>query len=256
MTADDAILVESDGASVVVRINRPSRRNALREQDARHLADVLRGIDATGTARVVVLGGVGGWLCAGGDLADGVADGQVSSDRMVGQFQALLRTVLELSVPVVVVLEGAAVGAGAAFALAADVCIAHPDARIVLPWVARGLVPDMGVAFLLARQLGAAKTKRLLYGSSTLAAADAVDCGLITATAEEPWAAASAEAATLANGPRFALASTKRLVNAAAFGSFDAYLAVERASMAAALGTPEPAEGIAAFLERRAPVFE
>jgi 2-(1,2-epoxy-1,2-dihydrophenyl)acetyl-CoA isomerase len=251
-----AILVERDGRVATVRIDRPERRNALRPEDVALLTDALTALDREGAARAVVLGGTGGWLCAGGDLSDGqTADGPVASDAMVGGFQRLLRVLLEVSVPVVVVLEGAAVGAGAALALAADVCVAAPTAKISLPWIARGLVPDMGVAYLLTTRLGPMTAKRLLLGGGSLPAADALAAGLVTEVADEPWAPARAWADRLAAGPRYATTLTKRLVNAAAYGGLDAYLAVERSSMAAVLGTDEPSEGIRAFDERRPPVF-
>ncbi|MEO5837620.1 MAG: enoyl-CoA hydratase-related protein [Acidimicrobiales bacterium] len=255
-TDEPAVLVEHVGAVATVRINRPARRNALRAGDAALLAETLAGVTDDANVRVVILGGVDGWLCAGGDLAEDVADGPSAADRRLGQFQRLLGVVLELSVPVVVVFEGAAVGAGAALALAGDVCIAAPGARLILPWVPRGMVPDMGVAFLLARQLGPSRAKRLLFAGESITAGDAEQHGLVTAVSDDPWGTAHTWAQRLATGPRFALTLTKRLVNAASFGSLDDYLALERSSMAAALGTNEPAEGIAAFIARRDPVFE
>jgi enoyl-CoA hydratase/carnithine racemase len=256
MSEAPSVVVEHEGRVAVVRIDRPERRNALRPVDCAELTDALTSIERARTARAVLLGGSGGWLCAGGDISDGeTADGVVASDVMVGSFQRLLKALLAVSAPVVVVLEGAAVGAGAALALAADVCVAAPTAKISLPWIARGLVPDMGVGYLLTRQLGPMGAKRLLLAGGSLPAAEAAAAGLVTEVADDAWAVARGWAERLAAGPAYATALTKRLVDAAAYGDLDAYLAVERSSMAAVLGTAEPAEGLAAFAERRPPVF-
>jgi len=238
-----------------VVIDRPDRRNALRPQDIAVLVAELDAVDRDQGVRAVVLGGAGGVLCAGGDLAGDVAEGPAGAVRYLSEFHRLLRSLLQMIVPVVVVLEGAAVGAGASLALAADVCVADPQSRIALPFVHRGIVADSGLGLLLARQIGLARTKVLLLGGRPLSAERAVELGLIAEVDPDPWGAARRWAGELAAGPPVATASIKRLVNQAVLADLEPYLAHELAAASASMGTDEPGEGIAAFLEKRPPDF-
>jgi 2-(1,2-epoxy-1,2-dihydrophenyl)acetyl-CoA isomerase len=252
---EPAVTVEP-GRVATVRINRPEKRNALRARDAVELASVLAALDRDPDVRCVLLGGTGGWLCAGGDLSEGTAETPDDAALQIEQYQSAMRAVLAARAPVVVVLEGAAVGAGAAFALAADVCVAAPDSRITVPWITRGLVPDMGVAFFLARQVGAARAKACLLAGGAISAPQAVEWGLVAGVHDDVWVAAHEWADRLAAGPPVATTLTKRLLNHALFDGLDDYLALEQASMAEVFASSEPAEGFAAFLEKRAPNFD
>ena len=244
------------GRVATVRINRPEKRNALRATDAVELADALDALDRDPIVRCVLLGGTGGWLCAGGDLSDDAAVTTDDAALQIVQYQSAMRALLAVHVPVVVVLEGAAVGAGAAFALAADVCVAAPDSRITVPWITRGLVPDTGVAFFLARQIGAARAKACLLAGGAITATQAVEWGLIAGMHDDVWVAAQEWAERLAGGPPIATMLTKRLLNHALFEGLDDYLALERSAMADVFASTEPAEGFAAFIEKRPPRFD
>ncbi|HEX3947670.1 MAG TPA: enoyl-CoA hydratase-related protein [Acidimicrobiales bacterium] len=255
--ADDQppVRVRREGPVAVVLIDRPARRNALRPQDVAALVAALDTLDRDAGVRAVLLGGSGGTLCAGGDLADDVASGPAAAVRYLSEFHRLLRSLVDMIAPVVVVLEGAAVGAGSSLALAADVCIAAPDSRIALPFVHRGLVADSGVGLLLARQLGLARAKALLLGGRAVGAEQAEALGLVAAVDADPWAAGRRWADELAAGPPVAIASIKRLLNQAVLGDLGPYLAQELAAASASMGTGEPDEGITAFLEKRPPDF-
>lgn len=250
-----SVEVERDGAIERIWLNRPERRNALRPSDVALLLTALRDAQDAPSVRCVLIAGRGGSLCAGGDLSDDVASGALSADAQVEAYQAVLSTIVRLRQPVVAVLEGAAVGAGVALALAADVCIAARSSRLILPWIARGLVPDMGVPMMLARRIGAARTKACLLSGASISGSDAAAWGLVLEAAEDPWAAATDWAHRLCSGPPVATALTKRLVNQSSFSGLDRYLDLERSCMAASFGTPEPAEGMAAFNDRRPPDF-
>lgn len=238
-----------------VLIDRPARRNALRPQDVAALVATLHALDRDSGVRAVLLGGAGGCLCAGGDLADDVAVGPGSALRHSSEYHRLLRAMVDMIAPVVVVLEGAAVGAGVSLALAADICVAAPDSRLALPFVHRGLVVDSGVGLLLVRQVGLARAKAILLGGRAIAADRAEALGLVAEVDPDPWAAARRWAEELAAGPPVAIAAIKRLVNQAALADLGPYLAHETAAASASMGTAEPVEGIAAFLEKRPPDF-
>jgi enoyl-CoA hydratase/carnithine racemase len=255
--ADDEkpVRVSIDGAVATVVLDRPHRRNALRPVDVAFLVDQLAALDRNEAVRAVVLGGAGGSLCAGGDLVGDIASGPASVPRYLGEFHRLLRSVVGMIGPVVVVLEGAAVGAGASLALAADICIAAPDSRIALPFVQRGIIADSGVGLLLAQQVGLARAKALLFAGCSITADRAEQLGLILAVHADPWAEARRWAAELAAGPVVAISSMKRLLNEAVLGDLDRYLGHEMAAASSVMGTDEPVEGIAAYLEKRRPDF-
>lgn len=238
-----------------VLIARPERRNALRPAELNGLIAALEAASREPAVRCLVLGGRGGWFSAGGDLSEGVASEPDGAELLLGDYQRIVRLLMDAPVPVVTVLEGTVVGAAAAFVMCCDVCVAAPDSRIMLPAVMRGFVPDAGTAFFLGRALGPARTKALLLGNGTLTAAQAVEWGLLTEIADDPWEAAGMWADRLAAGPRMTMRQTRRLVNEACFGGLDHAMTLERTAMAAAFGTGEPAEGMAAFNERRSPVF-
>jgi 2-(1,2-epoxy-1,2-dihydrophenyl)acetyl-CoA isomerase len=250
-----AIDIDDHGPVRHVLINRPDRRNSLRPIDLADLIDALEKTAREPSVRCLVLGGRGGWFSAGGDLSEGVASDPTGAELLLGEYQRIVHLLMDMPVAVVTVLEGVVVGAAAAFVLACDICVAAPDSRIMLPAVMRGLVPDGGTAFFLSRTLGPARTKALLLGNGSIPAARAVEWGLIAEIADDPWAAATTWASQLADGPRMTTRLTRRLVNEASFGGLEASLVLERAAMAAAFGTGEPAEGMAAFNERRSPVF-
>lgn len=250
-----SIDIDDHGAVRHVLINRPERRNSLRPIDLADLIDALEETARTPSVRCVVLGGRGGWFSAGGDLNEGIATTPAEAELLLGEYQRIVQLLMDMPVAVVTVLEGAVVGAAAAFVLACDVCVAAADSRIMLPAVMRGFVPDAGTAFFLSRTLGPARTKAFLLGNGSITAAQAVEWGLIAEVADDPWAAATTWASRLADGPPMTTRMTRRLVNEASFSGLSASLVLERAAMAAAFGTGEPAEGMAAFAERRSPVF-
>ena len=255
MTTYGAIEVRAVGEIRFLTIHRPERRNALRPRDVAAFIEALHDIERDASAACIVVGGEGGWLCAGGDLAADTATSPRDSEIQLGDYQRLLLGLVRCRVPIVTVLEGAAVGAGVALALAADICVATPTSRLLVPWLVRGLVPDMGVAFMLSRRVGPSRAKAALLSGEPISAERACEWGLITVVADDAWREARSWAQRIAAGPPMATALTMRLVNQSCFADLESYLNAERSSMLAVFGTGEPAEGIAAFIARRAPQF-
>ena len=212
-----------------------------------------------GGCRVVVLSGAGGSFCAGGDLGSspshGVGLGAPAARLALGQ--RVLRDLVRLPVPLVVAVEGPAVGIGWSLALASDVVVASREAVFGAPFVLRGLVPDGGAAWFLTRLLGRHRATRLLMTGERIGAPEAAELGLVTELTEpgDALAAAMRTATTLARGAPEALRLTKGLIRSAEDLALDRYLEVEWLSATLDITGPDPAEGRAAFLEKRDPDF-
>lgn len=249
--------IETENAGGVRRIyfNRPERRNSIRPSDLHALIAALEDADGDPNVRCVVLGGRGGWFSAGGDMAEGIATDTAGARQLVKGYQRAVTLILEHRAPVVVVLEGVVVGAAASFVLAADISIADPRSRILFPTVHRGFVPDAGSVLFLARALGPARTKALLLSGGEFGAPAARDLGLITDVADDPWATADEWVDRLVAGPPHAIRLTRELISQALYPDLATSLRLEAAAMGSVFGTSEPAEGMAAFTEKREPNF-
>ena len=256
----DTVQVQTHENWSEITLNRPDRLNAFTEE--MHLA--LRGaIDAAADcgARAVLLTGAGRGFCAGQDLGDrdpSKMDGPPDLGHTVRTFYApLVRQIRALECPVICAVNGVAAGAGASLALAADIVFAAEDARFIQSFAKVGLIPDTGGIWHLPRLLGEARAKALALTGAPLSARDAADWGLIwkAVPADDLMVEARAMAAQLAAGPTLGLARTKAAIQAAATNTLDAQLDLEAAYMKTCGESADYAEGVAAFLEKRAPNF-
>jgi enoyl-CoA hydratase/carnithine racemase len=237
------LLVERGGDGVAtVTFNRPETLNALTFEGYRALRDAFRGFASEPGVRAVVLGGRGAGFCSGGDrreivaaLAEMPADEILSFTRLTGDAVLAIR---ELEKPVVAAVGGAAVGAGAVLALAADLRVASERARFGFVFAKLGLSgADMGAAWLLPRVVGLGRATELLMLGDVIDADAADGFGLINCRAphEELTATARALAAKLAAGPTLAHAVTKRMLNLEAHLDLRAAVEAEAVAQAACL---------------------
>ncbi|RKF16820.1 2-(1,2-epoxy-1,2-dihydrophenyl)acetyl-CoA isomerase [Roseovarius spongiae] len=256
------ILTEVKDGVGMVTLNRPARLNALTRDLMLDLARALDGLAADDAVRVVCLTGAGRAFCAGQDLTE--RDPRAHPDPFdlealqVELFHPVLRLIATMQKPVVARVNGLAAGAGASLALACDIVIAAQGARFIQSFSKVGLSVDAGGGWALVRALGPARARALLMLGEALGADEAAAAGLIWRAA--PDAALDAEIAALTARllatPRGALRGIKRAVAAATEAEdFDAYLAAEAALQGEAGRDPDYAEGVLAFLEKRAPKF-
>ncbi|GAA3058347.1 hypothetical protein GCM10020000_46370 [Streptomyces olivoverticillatus] len=154
-------------------------------------------------------------------------------------------------------VNGVAAGLGAHLALACDLVLAAESARFIEVFVRRGLVPDGGGAYLLPRLVGPHRAKELMFFGDALAATEAERFGLVNRVVPDGDLAATARAwaQRVALGPTRALALTKQLVNASLDSDRTAAFAAEAAAQEINMATADATEGVAAFVERRTPVF-
>ncbi len=239
-------------------LNDPARLNAMTPA----LADDLRLqlIRAGAEARVVVLTGSGKAFCAGANLADVMNDPEAAADggaMLERHYNPLVRAIRDLQIPLITAVRGAAVGVGASLALLGDIIVASETAYFLQSFRRIGLVPDGGSAFILSRAAGRVRAMELMLLAEKLPAAKALEWGLVTRVVADDAldAAVDALAAELANGATFAIGQIRKLAWAAVEAGLDDTLDLEVETQRAAAATHDFAEGVIAFVEKRAPAF-
>jgi 2-(1,2-epoxy-1,2-dihydrophenyl)acetyl-CoA isomerase len=253
------ILVENRPGYRVITLNRPDRLNSLNTQMHEELMWELDAADADLECRAILLTGAGRGFCAGQDLQDvQVTDGEVPDLRAVlERYNALVRRVRGLRMPVVCAVNGVAAGAGANLALACDIVLAARSANFIQAFSRIGLIPDCGGTWFLPRLVGAARARALAMLAEPLPAERAEEWGLIWRAVDDDKLVTEAQglAARLADGATVGYALIKRALDASEANGLDAQLDLERDLQQEAAETPDYAEGVRAFVEKRAPNF-
>ncbi|SFT33981.1 oxepin-CoA hydrolase, alternative type [Sedimentitalea nanhaiensis] len=243
---------------VVVNMN-ATRRGALSPDLYNAIAQAMQAAD-TPRIRAVILTSEGGFFCAGGDLNVLIARRDLPEDSRrakIEDLHDLVRMIRACPVPVIAAVEGGAAGAGASLALACDLIVAAEGAKFTAAYVKAGLVPDGGLTSALARMLPRPLAMEMCLLARPVSAERMAMLGAVNEVVAPGQcdAAANALADALAAGPRTAQGVIRGLVCAAYECRETDQLDAERDAMARASGGPEAAEGIAAFLGKRAPEF-
>jgi len=255
-------LAETKDGVLTLTLNRPDVLNALTGTMLRGLAEAVTKAGRDAAVRVVVLAGAGRAFCAGADLGDvrkRRAEGRFEhGEELRRSFNPLIAAVRRVEKPVIAAVHGTAAGAGASLALACDLKVCAEGAKFLNSFARVGLVPDSGMTWLLPRGLGLSLALEHAWLGRALTAERALELGLVNRVVPpaELAAAVSELAASLLDIPPLALGLTKRAFNRALEApSLEDQLEAE-AQLQSYLGrTKDHAEGIAAFLEKRAPRF-
>jgi enoyl-CoA hydratase/carnithine racemase len=264
MFTPKSFLYETSAKGVAtITLNRPDRLNALTFEVYRELTDTFAALRNESDIRVVVITGAGRAFCSGGDVRDIIGElfnrdmeGLLAFTRMTCE---LVRNIRVLPKPVISSLNGTTAGAGACIALASDIRIASEEAKIAFLFVKVGLSgADMGAAYLLPRVVGLAKATELLYTGDFISALEAQRIGLYNRVVPGEQLSATIQqiAERLAQGPAFAIAKTKEMLNRELNMNLDAALETEATAQAICMQHPDYREAYKAFLEKRAPRFE
>ena len=253
----EAIHFEASGGVARITLNRPERLNSFTRAMHGELRDALGNL---GDARVIILTGAGRGFCAGQDLNDrAVAPGEaVDLGETVEQcWNPLIRTLAALPQPVIARVNGVAAGAGANIALACDLVVAAKSAKFIQSFSALGLIPDSGGSWHLPRLVGQARALGLALTGEPLSAERAAESGLIWKCVEDEAldAEVDALAARLAALPPLGLAAIKQIIRSSGSRTLDEELDLQRDEMRRLGFTEDYREGVAAFLEKRPPVF-
>ena len=257
----DTILVQDHGNWVELTLNRPDKLNSFNEAMHHALQNALKSARDNG-ARAVLLTGAGRGFCAGQDLGDRdptKMDGPPDLGATVRMFYApLVRLIRALDFPVICAVNGVAAGAGANLALACDIVLAGESARFIQSFSKVGLIPDNGGSWHLPRLLGEARAKGLALTAQPLSAEQAEEWGLIWKALPDDQLMTEARtmAAQLASGPTLGLGLTKQCIQTAATTSLSDQLEIEADAMKTCGESADYAEGVSAFLAKRAPSFQ
>lgn len=251
-----------------VRLNRPDKINALDPAMFAGLREAAKRVAATPEVRAVVLSGEGRGFCAGLDLESitgmrerdagpggAVGLGRRDGDSIANWAQQAAWLWAELPVPVIAALHGVALGGGAQIALAADIRIMAPDARISILEIRWGLVPDMTGTAMLPRLVGLDVAKELTWSGRMVEGEEAVRLGLATRVAADPRKEALQMAAEIAGRNPDAIRAGKRLLNQSGIVPTAQQLVDESREMGALIASPNQTEAVMAYFEKRAAVF-
>jgi 2-(1,2-epoxy-1,2-dihydrophenyl)acetyl-CoA isomerase len=253
------VLVDRHEGWTAITLNRPDRLNAFNTDMHGQLLAALNDIAADQDCRAVLLTGAGRGFCAGQDLSDRMqADGPVDlGATLESTYNPLVRRIRSLRKPVVCAVNGVAAGAGANIALACDIVIAARSAKFIQAFVKIGLVPDSGGTFFLPRLIGDARARALAMLGEPIGAEQAQAWGLIWKAVDDNDLSAEAArlAVHLATQPTEGIALIKEALNASAANTLDQQLDLERDLQRRAGHTPDYAEGVRAFMEKRPPRF-
>lgn len=264
----DSLLCEISDGVMTLTLNRADVHNALDYLTRDALVERLAWASTDLAVRVVVLTGAGKAFCTGADLrtrppapdkpADAPARATGDTARMIATgWQRTITAVLDCEKPVIAALNGTAAGAGMHLALACDLVVAADSAKLVPVFVRRGIAPDAGGPYLLARLIGPQKAKELYFFGDDVSAEQALLMGLVNrvvpATQLESTVAEWAK--RLASGPTKSISMTKALVNRALDVDRGTALAEEAWAQEIVMTSQDAQEGVCAFIERRDPTY-
>jgi enoyl-CoA hydratase len=256
----ESIRRETDGHLALLTLNRPERLNAIDEGMHDELLAALLAIRGESDLRAVLLAAAGTAFSAGGDLNEVASlHGDPAKRARIGDAgMRLIHALLDIPVPIVVALQGDAMGLGASLALGCDIIVASRTARLADPHVKVGLVAGDGGCLVWPASAGMHRAKRHLLTGDPVSAEDAFRFGLVTDlvdTAEECVPAARRIAERIAGLPPIAVQGTKRSLNALlksrARETFELSMAYEVQSA----GSDDMLEAVRAFKEKRKPIY-
>jgi enoyl-CoA hydratase/carnithine racemase len=237
-----------------IEIARPEKKNALTMVMYTAMAEALRAAQADASVRAVLITGQPGVFTSGNDLEDFMQRPPQGMDSPVFQFMLAL---LECEKPVVAAVTGAAIGIGTTMLLHCDFVYVSDEARLAMPFVGLGLVPEYGSSLLVSQLMGHAKAAEKLLLGDPFTGADAVECGL--ANAVLPTGEVVNHARRVAERfnalPPGAVRDSKRLMRAPQREQVRAVIASEAAIFSERLRSPEAQEAFQAFFQKRKPDF-
>lgn len=259
MSSYSTILYSLSGDVATLTLNRPDRMNAITPLLIEETMDAIDAASSNG-ARALVLTAAGRCFCAGLDLLDAKErrKGGAATQLIDTHFHPLARKLAGLSIPIITAINGAAVGAGLSLALSGDIIVAAKSAYLLCAFVSIGAVPDTGATWLLTKSLGRARALEMMLLGDRVPADTALAYGLINRVVDDEnvLSEACALASKLATGPTVAIGLIRKQVSAALAATFDATLNFESDHQKIAKQSPDFDEAIAAFAEKRRPVFQ
>jgi 2-(1,2-epoxy-1,2-dihydrophenyl)acetyl-CoA isomerase len=263
-TAEETVRLERRDGAAWITLNRPDALNAWTEPFGRQLRAAVEEVSADPEVRAVCITGEGRGFSAGADLRDitgrrltasGAPDVQTT---LRGVYHPIITGIRRMPKPVVAAVNGPAAGIGCSLALACDLVVARESAFFLLAFVNIGLMPDGGSTVLVPARVGFARAAEMALLGERIPAAKALDWGLIARVLPDADfdAGVGELVEKLAAGPTRSYAASKQALNAWLYRGMEDQLELEAAHQQDLAGSPDFAEGVAAFLEKRPPAFQ
>jgi 2-(1,2-epoxy-1,2-dihydrophenyl)acetyl-CoA isomerase len=251
-----------DGNVAIITLNRPDKLNAFTTPMLKELGQVLKQAERDEAVRAIVITGTGRGFCAGQDVRElqerQKATGQADlMEHLQGLYHPIIQRMRRMEKPIIAAINGVAAGAGASLALACDLRVASENALFIQAFVNVGLIPDSGSTFFLPRLVGLGRALELVFTGRPVNAEEAERLGIFNRVVphEELMDAAVELARQLAQGPTKVIGLAKRALNRSWLLELEEALDYEAQLQAIAGSTEDHREGVAAFLEKRAPKF-
>ena len=253
--SEETIITEVKGKTGIITLNRPKALNALNSRLIVEMNAALDRFDADSNVGCILLTGSEKAFAAGADITE--MKDKTFAEVTEEDFLCDWDHITAIRKPIIAAVAGYALGGGCEFALAADFIIAAENARFALPEVTLGIIPGGGGTQRLARAVGKAKAMEMILTGRMMDAAEAERAGLVARVvpADKLMEEALAAAEKIASLSQPVIASAKRAVNAAFTMPLGEGLAFERKSIHALFALEDQKEGMAAFVEKRKPVF-
>jgi len=248
------IVTERSNGILRVQFNRPERKNAMTGAMYTRLADIFNEAAEDGETRVVLWHSAGDTFSAGNDVGDFLKNpprpGEIPQASLMDAF-------VRFEKPIVVAVQGAAIGGGTTMLTHCDFVYAGESARFKLPFIDLALVPEFGSSYALPARIGHLRAAEMFLLATPFDAARASELGLVTRVVpdSELLPTATATAQKLAAKPAGAVRAHKRLLRRASIGELSAAIAAENQEFGQRLRSAEAKEAFAAFLEKRPPNF-
>jgi len=238
----------TQGQTLIIRINRPEKMNAITRDMYAGLASALNEAAGDFSVRCVVITSEGDHFTSGNDIKDFMTKPPTEEDSDVARFLASL---LDFPKPLIAAVKGNAIGVGTTMLLHCDVVVAAPSANFSMPFTSLGLVPEAGSSKLFPELVGYQRAARIFLTGESFGADEAKEMGLVESISAEAEKVALEIAEKIGNQPPQAIINTKALMKA---GKHDAVAAVMKAEFqifALALQSEEAAEAFMNFMSKR-----
>lgn len=256
----ETILFTKENGIATITLNRPKSYNSFTREMAFACQKCLDDCAADETVRVVVITGEGKAFCAGQDLVEVTTPELHPGFKKILEehYSPIIHKIRSLEKPVIAAVNGVAAGAGANIALACDIVVAHEKVSFIQAFSAIGLIPDSGGTYFLPRLIGFQKAMALAMLADKISATEAERMGMIYKVLETETFAEEVEklANRMANLPTKGLALTKKAFNESLSNTFEQQMELETKLQVEASETDDYFEGVAAFIEKRKPVFK
>jgi len=248
------------GDIATVILDRPKAYNAFDLDTITVMMEHLINLAADDTVRGIVITGQGKSFCAGGDLrwaASWPQDSAAAFHNLAARYHQCILEIRRMAKPVIAAINGMAAGGGFSLALACDFRIMARSAILRQAYTSNGLSIDGGGTYMLPRLVGLAKALEIAAFDRPITAEQALKWGLVTKIVDDDRVLQEAQtlAESLSQGPLYSFAWSKKLLTDSFSNTLEAHLELERAGLRACASHPDGREGIAAFLEKRKPVF-